>query len=138
MRRALSLALFLAFAQIGAAQAADPSYMGTWVGNAIDVQHPVPGTTYPVVMTLGRIDGTIEYPSLNCGGRLTGIGQSTPYAFFIETINHGALEEAVNTNGCINGAITVRMMGDKLGWGWVGIYGGQSITATAILSRKTP
>lgn len=136
MHRALaSLALVVALGA-GAANAADPTYMGTWAGTATDIQ-PTGVTTYEVVMTLGRIDGTIEYPSLNCGGRLTGIGQSTPYAFFIETINHGALDEAVNTNGCINGAITVRMMGDKLGWGWVGIYGGQSITATAVLSRKT-
>lgn len=121
-----------------AAAGGEPAYVGTWTGEATDVQGERV-TKYPVVMTLERTRGTIEYPSLKCGGRLTGIGQSSPYVFFIETITHGGLDETNSANGgCISGAITVRITGDKLGWGWVGVYGGRSISAYAVLSRKTP
>jgi len=117
-----------------AATSDQPAYVGTWTGEATDIQG-AQVTKYPVVMTLGRTGGMIEYPSLKCGGRLTGIGQSSPYVFFIETITHGGLDEAASSEGCIAGAITVRITGDKLGWGWVGVYGGNAISANAVLSR---
>ena len=58
---------------IGGAFAEEPAYIGTWSGEATDVKGREI-TTYPVVVTLNRTNGTIEYPSLNCGGRFTGIG----------------------------------------------------------------
>jgi hypothetical protein len=135
LSRLILSAICLTFAVPIASAVDEPAYVGTWVGEATDVQGQQV-TTYPIVMTLERTRGTIEYPSLKCGGRLNGIGQSSPYVFFIESITHGGLDEAANSEGCISGAITVRITGDKLGWGWVGVHDGRSITAYAVLSRK--
>jgi hypothetical protein len=136
LRLLLAFGVSLTCVPSGFAAAADePAFVGTWVGEATDIQGDRV-TKYPVIVTLGRTSGTIEYPSLKCGGRLTGIGQSTPYVFFIETITHGGYDAARNAEGCIPGAITVRTTDGKLGWGWVGVYDGRAISATAVLSRK--
>jgi hypothetical protein len=127
--RLLLIAPFTLPAAAGFAQPA-PAVTGTWTGMVAQNN----GTTgYSVVMTITADAAETEYPELKCGGKLTRVATRNGYVFFTETIAHGGVRSG---GECIDGTITVTPAGDKLVWGWVGGYKGETFVAWGTLTRK--
>jgi hypothetical protein len=113
-----------------AARAA-PSVNGTWSGPVTQVGSE---TKYSLVLTLAGSGGTSNYPELNCTGKLTRIGASHRYVFYIEVITEGQREKG---GRCPDGTITVARAGDNLDWGWFASVDGEIGTAYGTLTRKS-
>jgi hypothetical protein len=111
--------------------ASTPSVVGTWSGLVTQVGGE---SKYTVVLTLTRNAGQTDYPELNCGGKLTRIGASKDYLFYVEVITRGQAEKG---GRCPDGTITVARAGDKLNWVWFGIPQDSVIVAFGTLTRKT-
>jgi|SRR5262249_42805695 len=108
-----------------------PTIAGGWSGPVTQVGSE---TKFSVVLTLTATGGETDYPELNCGGKLTRIGASHNYVFFVEVITRGH----VNKGGrCPDGTITVARAGDNLNWVWFGAPGDDVIVAFGTLARKT-
>lgn len=125
------LAFGLATSYSSSAGAADP-IVGTWSGTAVQ-----PGWgSYEVIITLTSPSaGSSSYPSLNCGGRLSG-GRSGGAYHFSETIAYGRPTET--SDGCIDGSIEMIVRGDTVDWSWSGSWQGESISASGTLFRSGP
>jgi hypothetical protein len=63
---------------------------------------------------------------IDCTGRLTRVGSSKSYAFFIEIITKGRVEKG---GRCPDGTITVARQGDSLALAWFGSIQGKTIVA---------
>ena len=113
-----------------AARAA-PSVNGTWSGPVTQVGSE---TKYTIVLTVTGSGGTSNYPELNCTGKLTRIGASHGYVFYIELITEGQREKG---GRCPDGTITVARAGDNLDWGWFASVDGEIGTAYGTLTRKS-
>ena len=110
-------------------KAADP-IVGTWSGRVDQ-----PGSSpYRGVMTLSSPnEGTSSYPSLKCGGTLSGGGSGGVYRFK-ETITSGRATDT--SGGCIDGHITMVVRGDSAVWQWSGSWKGKGYSASGTLYRK--
>lgn len=130
-RRLLLTILLALAAPAGTTLAQSPgSLVGTWTGT---VSQNKGSSNYTVVMTISGSGGVTDYPELKCGGSVTLVGTSRGYAFFIETITRGGQ----STGGtCIDGTVTVVPAADKLAWGWMGSFGGETYVAWSTLERK--
>jgi hypothetical protein len=107
-----------------------PAVLGTWTGT---LAQNTGQSGYSVVMKITANSAETEYPELKCSGKLTRAGAVNGYVFYTETITHGS----VNSGGdCFDGALTVARAGDKLVWGWVGGYKGETFVAWGLLARK--
>lgn len=128
----LLLAAIFTLIDVQSCLAADP-IGGTWRGT---VDQPGYGS-YEVVMTLDSAEGgTIEYPSLNCGGSLSGGGEGGVYQYR-ETITYGLVD--AEGKGCITGgSIRVVLQGDGVFWEWNGSHGSQAIYVSGKLYRVGP
>jgi hypothetical protein len=95
------------------ALAADDGLIGVWRG--VGRQEPAGAhAEWTIVMTIAANGGTIDYPSLGCGGTLTQLSRNANSAQFRETITTGR-------NACIDGGtITVKLTSDGLTWSWAG------------------
>ena len=114
-----------------AARPATPSAVaGTWSGPVTQVGRE---SKYSVLITLTASGGETSYPELNCAGKLTRIGASRSYVFFIEVITQGQREKG---GRCPDGTITVGRAGDNLAWGWFGSVEGDIAVAYGTLVRK--
>ena len=132
MRTILSIfcSLFLIVAALPA-RAADP-IVGTWSGT---VDQPGAGS-YAAVMELTAPDGgSSDYPSLNCGGSLSGGGSGGVYNFR-ETITYGRATET--SGGCIDGNIRMVLQGNRMFWEWTGSWQGESVYASGKFTRTSP
>ncbi len=103
---------------------------GTWSGSVQQLGAPKP---YALNLTVTKDGGATDYPDLKCQGKLTRVGSSGGYTFFLETITKGGIGQG---GQCINGSITVLTAGDQLAWGWVGADKGAAIVAVSTLLRK--
>jgi hypothetical protein len=103
---------------------------GSWTGAVLQQGRQKP---YTLNMTVTKAGGVTDYPDLKCAGKLTRVGSSGGYTFFIETIIKGGLAQG---GTCINGSITLVSAGDKLAWGWVGADQGAATVASSTLARK--
>lgn len=115
-----------------AAFAGDP-VVGTWRGT---VDQPGWGS-YEAVMTFDSAGGgTVQYPSLNCGGTLSGSGAAGAYNF-TESITYGLWTP--EGGGCVTGG-SIRMVleGDAAFWEWRGSHEGKEIYASGKLYREGP
>ncbi len=74
-----------------------------------------------------------KYPDLNCVGKLTRVGSSRSYAFFVEVITQGHFDKG---GRCPDGTITVARSADKLAVGWFGSVKEHTIVAYGTLSKK--
>ena len=108
-----------------------PAIAGTWSGTALLVQQSI---EYTVTLEITPRGAEINYPDLHCGGRLSRIGASRDYAFFVETITRGPPGDDAR---CSNGSITMARAGDDLVWGWFGLVKGEISTAHARLTRQS-
>jgi hypothetical protein len=112
------------------AKSAATGIEGSWGGAVQQLGSRKP---YALNLTVTKAGGTTEYPDLKCEGRLTRVGSSGGYTFFIETITKGGVTQG---GTCINGSITMLNVGDKLAWGWIGPDQGAVAAALSTLTRK--
>ena len=104
-----------------------PSLNGTWRGTGHQTPAAASGSDYPVVMTISAGGGSIDYPSLNCGGSLTRLSGGGTSAQFRENITYGR---------CIDGGtISVNLVNGRLAWTWTGASQGKQYTVIAVLER---
>jgi hypothetical protein len=107
-----------------------PDINGTWIGELNQV-----GTSAPYKFEIAFTPRGMEtkYPDLNCAGKLTRVGSSRSYAFFIEVITQGHFDKG---GRCPDGTITVARSADKLAVGWFGSVKETTIVAFGTLSKK--
>jgi hypothetical protein len=99
------------------------SLAGTWSGSGHQSGGETVSMDYPIVMYISQGGGTIEYPTLNCGGSLTELSNSGMSAQFQEHITYG---------DCVDGgAIAVNLVNGRLAWTWTG----SGIDVIAVLER---
>jgi len=103
---------------------------GTWSGTVTQVGSE---SKYTVLLTITANGAETDYPEVNCRGKLTRIGASRSYAFFVEVI---ALGRADKGGRCPDGTITVARAGDNLAWAWFGSVQGDVVVAFGTLTRK--
>jgi hypothetical protein len=128
--RFLLAGLFLLPPLAAAVGQSPPAVLGTWTGMVAQNKGQ---TGYSVIMTISANSAETEYPELKCGGKLTRAGAANGYVFYTEAITHGGINSG---GGCIDGTLTVTPAGEKLVWGWVGGYKGETYVAWGTLARK--
>ena len=107
----------------------EPSLSGTWRGTGHQSPAGSAGANWSILMTINDGGGSIQYPSLGCGGSLAQISRDTMSAQYRESVTYGR-------NVCIDGGtITVRFVNGRLSWTWMGQSGGQQINAISVLTR---
>lgn len=104
------------------------SINGTWRG--VGTQSPAgPSGSWSIVMTIGDSGGSIDYPSLGCGGVLTPLSRTATSAVFRERLTYGQ-------DICLDDEmIAVNLVDGNLVWRAEGDLGGQHFVATSTLSR---
>ena len=106
-----------------------PSLTGVWRGNGHQSPAGSQGADWSIVMTVAASGGSIQYPSLACGGSLTQLSRDATSAQFRESITYGQ-------KACIDGGtITARLVNGQLSWTWFGQSNGQQYNAIAVLTR---
>jgi hypothetical protein len=103
------------------APAIDALY-GTWTGSGHQTGGGGEPSSYQVVMRISANGGSVDYPSLGCGGSLTALSSAGDEAKFKERIVYGE---------CLDGGtIDVKLNGGKLDWKWSGV---EDVVVTAEL-----
>lgn len=109
--------------------------IGRWSGQAYQ---PVGGSRqyYPMNMQIDSPShGRTDYPSLSCGGALSGGPSGGGSYSYQESITYGGI--TAEKSGCIDGHITVTVVDhDNISISWSGSYQGQSITVSGTLKRQ--
>lgn len=100
---------------------------GSWSGSGH--QSPAGSSSdYPVSMSLNESGGSIDYPSLGCGGTLSLVSGNELASEYTEHITYG---------NCIDGgAVTVRLENNVVAWTWLGSDNNQQYSVIAVLSRQ--
>lgn len=114
MTRALFAAGVAAMIASAAGAAAAQTLSGHWSGVVAQSGPDGRSGNYVAVLVLSGADGTIEYPTLQCGGDVAFLSKSGSASTYRETITHG--------QGCLaGGAITVQPGGPtSVVWSWSG------------------
>jgi hypothetical protein len=107
-----------------------PTVLGRWSGELTQVGSSAP---YKFEIAITASGGDTKYPDLDCLGKLTRIGQSRSYVFFVEVITKGQVDKG---GRCPDGTITVARSGDKLALGWFGSVKETTIVAYGELAKK--
>jgi hypothetical protein len=116
----------LLLALMCAPQATAQSISGTWTGSGHETHTDGKSQDYPIVMVIAAGGGSIDYPSLGCGGSVSQRSGDATSAQYIESITRGR-------DHCIDGgSITVNLVSGKLAWTWTG----QGVSVTAVLERS--
>jgi hypothetical protein len=106
-----------------------PDVAGNWKGELKQIGET---SSYKLELAIGPNGGQTQYPDLKCTGKLTRIGASKSYVFFIEIITKGAFDKG---GRCPDGTITVARSGEKLALAWFGNIQGEMIVAYGTLSK---
>ncbi|HEY5347241.1 MAG TPA: hypothetical protein VIJ72_03540 [Rhizomicrobium sp.] len=121
---AIAIAAIMLPAMVFAAEQ-DP-IAGAWQGLALQPSGNGKSETWTITMKIDATgNGTIDYPSLNCGGTLTRLPSSGDVVEFHEKLTYG-LQKCVD-----DGTDGVRLKEGKLIWYWVK----GSFAASAVLFR---
>jgi hypothetical protein len=112
------------------AAAPGPGIAGNWAGRLNQQGSPAP---YTFEISITPKGGETKYPDLDCIGKLTRVGQSKSYVFFIEVITKGQADKG---GRCPDGTVTVARQGDNLALSWFGSVQDQLIVASGTLSKK--
>ncbi len=107
-----------------------PSIAGNWSGQLTPVDNQTP---YKFELAVSAKGAETKYPDLDCTGKLTRVGSSKSYAFFVEIITKGRVDKG---GRCPDGTITVARQGDSLVLTWFGSIQGKTIVAYGTLSKK--
>jgi hypothetical protein len=107
-----------------------PNILGNWTGQLNQVGSNTP---YKFEMAVNARGAEVKYPDLDCVGKLTRVGQSKSYIFFVEIITKGQAEKG---GRCPDGTITVARQGDDLALGWFGSIQGTTVIAYGTLKKK--
>ena len=92
------------------------------------------GTTpYTFELSVTANGAETKYPDLDCIGKLTRVGQSKSYVFFVEFITKGQADKG---GRCPDGTITVARQGNDLAVGWFGSIQDNTIVAHGTLNKK--
>jgi hypothetical protein len=110
--------------------AAGPSINGSWTGQLRQVGSEAP---YGLELTINANGAQTKYPDLDCTGKLTRVGSSKSYAFFVEVITKGQVDKG---GRCPDGTITMARQGDELAVGWFASVQGNTIVAYGMLRKK--
>ncbi|HEY7243601.1 MAG TPA: hypothetical protein VH678_06915 [Xanthobacteraceae bacterium] len=102
---------------------------GSWSGEL----NQVGSQPYRFDITINAHGAETKYPDLDCAGRLTRVGSTKSYAFFVEVITKGQADKG---GRCPDGTITVARQGDQLAVGWFGSVQGNTIVAYGNLKKK--
>ena len=114
-----------------AAPAPSPgSIVGNWAGQLNQQGSTAP---YTFEISITPKGGETKYPDLNCIGKLTRVGQSKSYVFFVEVITKGQADKG---GRCPDGTVTVARQGDDLALGWFGSIQGSTVIAYGTLKKK--
>ena len=103
---------------------------GNWIGQLTQVGSDAPQKFELVISASGA---ETRYPDLDCVGKLTRIGSSKSYVFFVETITKGQADKG---GRCPDGTVTVARQGDKLALRWFGSIQDDLVVAYGTLSKK--
>ena len=109
---------------------AGPNILGNWTGQLNQVGSNTP---YKFELAVNAKGAEVKYPDLDCVGKLTRVGQSKSYIFFVEIITKGQAEKG---GRCPDGTITVARQGDDLALGWFGSIQGTTVIAYGTLQKK--
>jgi hypothetical protein len=102
---------------------------GTWRGSGHQTPAGDAGSDFTIVMVISKNGGSIDYPSLGCGGTLTRLSAGDRSAQFRESLTRGA-------GKCVDGGnISVNLFRGKLSWTWTGQQKGTHYSAIAVLER---
>jgi hypothetical protein len=112
------------------ATAAGPNIVGTWAGELAQVGSQTP---YKFEIAITAAGASTKYPDLDCLGKLTRVGQSKSYVFFVEVITKGQAEKG---GRCPDGTITVARQGNDLALGWFGSIQETTVVAYGTLKKK--
>jgi hypothetical protein len=107
-----------------------PNILGNWAGQLNQVGSTTP---YKFEMAVSAKGAEVKYPDLDCVGKLTRVGQSKSYIFFVEIITKGQAEKG---GRCPDGTITVARQGEELALGWFGSIQGTTVVAYGTLKKK--
>jgi hypothetical protein len=92
-------------------------------------------TEYSIKVSISARAMETEYPELKCTGKLTRVGSSKSYVFFIEVIANGRTDKG---GRCPDGSITVARNGDDLVVSWFGAIQGHTVVAYGTLKKQKP
>jgi len=107
-----------------------PNIAGNWSGQLTQVDNQAP---YNFELAVSAKGAETKHLDLDCTGKLTRVGSSKSYVFFIEIITKGRVDKG---GRCPDGSITVARQGDTLVLTWFGSIQGKPIVAYGILSKK--
>lgn len=122
------LALAGCMPALGGGSALPTAFLGSWEGRGTQSDQPGDWSIAANIMggPLGGIVGTIEYPSLGCGGSLR-----------VRVVAPGTMElaERITSGDCVDGGIiTLTTLDDgRLRYDWR--KDGETLTAEGMLSR---
>ena len=114
MPKALSTLVMAAAISGAGAAAFAQTLSGHWSGVVNQIGPDGRSGSYVVVLDLAGADGTMDYPTLECGGDVAFLSRSGSGLTYRETITHG--------QGCLpGGTITVQPGGPaSVVWSWSG------------------
>ena len=110
---------------------ANSSIVGNWSGQLTQIGSQTP---YKFELVIGPRGAETTYPDLDCTGKLTRVGASKSYAFFVEIIIKGAVDKG---GRCPDGTITVTRAGNDLPLFWFGSIESNTIVAYGTLSKSS-
>ncbi len=110
--------------------AVGPVISGSWTGQLKQVGRETP---YGLELTINAKGAETKYPDLDCAGKLTRVGNSKSYAFYVEVITKGQADKG---GSCPDGTITLTRQGDELALGWFASVQGNTIVAYGMLKKK--
>ena len=108
----------------------ETSITGTWIGQLTQVGSDAP---HQFELAITASGARTRYPDLDCVGKLTRIGASKSYVFFVETITKGQADKG---GRCPDGTVTVARQGNKLALRWFGSIQDEVVVASGTLSKK--
>lgn len=118
--------------KVTAKPVASTDVTGTWTGSLAQPGHPA---SYTINLTLTGKSGQTSYPDQHCTGKLTRVGSSGDYLFFIETITDGKFDPTTKA-GCLDGSMTLQRDGTGLVIAWMTAHDGKAIVAYGALAAK--
>jgi len=107
-----------------------PNIAGNWSGQLTQLDNPAP---YKFQLAVSAKGAETKHPDLDCTGKLTRVGSSKSYVFFIEIITKGRADKG---GRCPDGTVTVARQGDGLALIWFGSIQGKTVVAYGTLSKK--